>query len=348
MQRYSLIFCLLAVLGMSACTGLFQRTPSPEDLQKMIIDTKGVNDAHDPVIARDGDVYYLFSTGAGIHMACSNDLETWADCGRVFDKNPEWITIEGVKDLWAPDVIQRNGRFYLFYSASTFGSNRSAIGLASAATLDPNSPEYGWTDEGMVIESVKSDDFNAIDPNLAFDRAGNPWLAFGSFWTGIKLVRLDPQTLKLPAERPALISIAQRPKAPDAIEGAFILPKGDWYYLFVSHDFCCRSVSSNYNVKVGRSKDIAGPYLDRDGKALMEGGGTQVVQSGERWKGPGHNSILVDGDTYYLVYHSYDAKALGKATLRIEALVWDADGWPQAPSHLLKLAQQEAAGEGKD
>lgn len=295
----------------------------------MIIDTRGDNGAHDPVIARDGERYYLFITGPGIPIACSDNLITWESCGRVFAENPAWITIPGVKDLWAPDIHHHNGRYYLYYSASTFGSNHSAIGLASNATLDPNSPEYNWVDEGMVIESQRSDDYNAIDPNLAFDEDGAPWLAFGSFWTGIKLVQLDPATLK-PAAGAEIHSIAQRPEPPDAIEGAFILRRDGWYYLFVSHDFCCRGILSSYNVKVGRSRAITGPYQDREGRLLTEGGG----KPHGRWKGTGHNSVFTDGGKHYIVYHFYDAENAGKPTLRIEELFWGAEGWPAAPSQV--------------
>jgi arabinan endo-1,5-alpha-L-arabinosidase len=308
-------------------------TPGAEQRKTMIIETTGDNGAHDPTIVKEGSRYYLFTTGAGIPMACSDDLKAWKRCGRVFETNPEWITIPGVKDLWAPDIKFHDGRFYLYYSASTFGSNRSAIGLATNKTLDSASPDYQWVDEGMVVESVRSNDYNAIDPNLTFDPEGKPWLAFGSFWTGIKMVALDPATLK-PAADAEILAIAQRPEPPDSIEGAYIMRRGEYHYLFISHDLCCRGVMSTYNIKVGRAEKITGPYVDRDGTALTEGGGWQVLDGKQRWKGPGHNSVLEDGEKIYLVYHSYDAQNAGKPTLRIEELIWDADGWPIAPSQV--------------
>ena len=237
-----------------------------------------VTNVHDPTMIKAGGMYYLVSTGPGIPIRCSKDMKVWEICGRVFSANPDWVVkaIEGVKDLWAPEIVFHDGKFYLFYSASTFGSNRSAIGLVTNTTLDPKSPDYAWVDQGEVISSQKSDNYNAIDPNLAFDKDGQPWLVFGSFWSGIKMVKVDPVTFK-PAAGEKLISLAAKP-GPDAIEGAYITRRGDFYYLFVSHDFCCKGVKSTYNIRVGRSKEITGPYLDRDGKPLTNDGGTLVYK----------------------------------------------------------------------
>jgi len=131
-----------------------------------------------------------------------------------------------------------------------------------------------------------------------------------------------------------LISLAANPGS-DAVEGAFISWRDGFYYLFMSHDFCCQGVNSTYNIRVGRAETISGPYLDLNTLPLMVGGGTLVYKGSDRWRGPGHNSIYIEGDTYYLVYHAYDANAGGTPSLRIEALIWDADGWPQSPSALL-------------
>jgi arabinan endo-1,5-alpha-L-arabinosidase len=318
-------------------------TPAPQPtatldpvLNAMIVDANGlVTNVHDPTLIQAGGKYYLVSTGPGIPIRCSKDMKVWESCGRVFAANPDWVVkaIAGVTDLWAPEIVFHNGKFNLFYSASTFGSNRSAIGLATNVTLDPQSPDYAWVDQGEVISSQKSDRYNAIDPNLAFDKDGQPWLSFGSFWSGIKMVKVDPVTLK-PATGEKLIGLAAKPGT-DAIEGAFVTRRGNFYYLFVSHDFCCKGVASTYNIRVGRSTEISGPYLDRDGKSLTAGGGTLVYKGSERWRGPGHNSIYIEGESYYLVYHAYDAQIGGVPTLRIEALKWDPDGWPQSPSALL-------------
>lgn len=258
-----------------------------------------------------------------------------AGAGKIFERGPDWTRYEvpGSTDYWAPEVVKLGGRYRVYYSVSTFGSNISAIGLASNTTLDPADPEYAWIDEGPVIKSSRSDDFNAIDPCVAFDANGDPWMGFGSFWSGIKLVELDRVTGKLasgklagPGEAP--LSIARRPEAPDAIEGAYILPKDGKYYLFASFDFCCRGSRSTYNIRVGRADSISGPYFDREKRPMLEGGGSLLREGGSRYKGPGHNSVLIAKGTYYLVYHAYDAEKAGLVRSRIEPLKWDAEGWP--------------------
>jgi arabinan endo-1,5-alpha-L-arabinosidase len=310
-----------------------------QELEKKILNLQGDIVAHDPTAIKAGNTYYLFTTGKGIPIHCSPDLINWKTCGQVFDQNPEWVvnTIPGVKDLWAPDVAFFSGKYHLYYAASTFGNKHSAIGLVTNKTLDMQSPDYQWVDEGLVLESVPSGDFNAIDPNITFDGNGQPWLAFGSFWSGIKLRWLDLATGKLSSQDTRQFDIASRPLVPDrgAIEGAFILHRGNYYYLFVSFDFCCRGKDSTYKIMVGRSNQITGPYGDREGKPMMQGGGTLVLQGSERWRGPGHNSIHTEGDTHWLVYHAYDADYGGNPRLRIEALVWDDQQWPQSPSEML-------------
>jgi arabinan endo-1,5-alpha-L-arabinosidase len=289
---------------------------------------------HDPVLAKEGATYYVFSTGSRLIIICSPDLVTWEWCGRIFERNPAWVNeaVPGVGDLWAPDIAFFAGKWHLYYAASTFGSNRSVIGLATNVTLDQDSPDYAWVDEGLVIASQPGDNWNAIDANVAFDEKGQPWLAFGSYWSGIKLRKLDPVTGKLATDDETLYPLAQRFTADGSIEGAFIVRRGEYFYLFVSFDYCCRGVESTYNVRVGRAKQISGPYVDRDGQAMREGGGTLILSAYDRWRGPGHNGIFVENATYWIVYHAYDAKQVGIPKLRIESLNWDTEGWPSVPS----------------
>jgi arabinan endo-1,5-alpha-L-arabinosidase len=187
-------------------------------------------------------------------------------------------------------------------------------------------------DEGLVVESFATDDYNCIDPNLILDADGVPWLAFGSFWTGIKMRRLDYATGKLSDEDPTLYSLARRYVNHGAVEAPFIIRKGDFYYLFVSFDFCCRGVDSTYYVAVGRSEHVTGPYVDRNRVEMLKGGGTQVTFPTERWRGPGHNAILQEDGVDYIVHHAYDAENQGVPTLRIAPLTWDAEGWPSIES----------------
>ena len=292
-----------------------------------------IRQVHDPSIIKEGNTYYIFSTRAGIAIRCSNDMMHWRLCGDVFAHLPEWAVkdVPGLRGLWAPDVSYFNGKYHLYYSVSTFGSNRSSIGLATNATLDQSSEKYRWVDEGKVLSSYPADDWNAIDPNLVLDENDQPWLAFGSFWGGIKLRKLERTTGKLTVTDQNLYSLASRPRTPGtpgAIEAPNIIRKQSYYYLFVSFDFCCRGKDSTYNIRVGRARSITGPYVDREGKPMMDGGGTLVIAGGGRWAGPGHCSVLQENKIAWLIYHAYDTEWHGVATLRIAALQWDSEGWP--------------------
>jgi arabinan endo-1,5-alpha-L-arabinosidase len=271
---------------------------------------------HDPTLVRAGGIYYVFATGQGIPIHCSKDMIYWDNCGKALPAYPAWVykAVPGVTDLWAPDVVFWDWKFHLYFSASTFGSNRSAIGLATTVTLDPDSPNYKWVDEGEVISSQRTNDYNAIDPNPVTDQDGKRWLMFGSFWTGIKMRRVDSTTGKLSADDPTLYSLACRP-GNTSIEGAFITYRNSYYDLFVSFDSSCKGVDSIYRIMVGRSRQIVGPYVDRDGKPMMNGGSSQIYAGSERWRGPGHNSIFVENEVYWMVYHAYDADMIGAPTL---------------------------------
>lgn len=287
---------------------------------------------HDPTVIKTEDGYYLFCTGLRIPALYSPDLVNWERSfpTTVFAIIPEWTQaiLLGRNDPWAPDISYWNGKYHLYYSVSTFGRNRSAIGLATNVTLNSESDDFEWIDEGLVIESMPEDDYNCIDPNLVLDADDNPWLAFGSFWTGLKMRRLDPTTGKLSTEDDTLYDLAQRFVNSGAVEAPYIIRKGDYYYLFASFDSCCQGVHSTYYVVVGRSENVTGPYIDRDGVPMLEGGGTQVTFPTDRWRGPGHNAILQENDGEYIIYHAYDAENQGVPTLRIQPLVWDEDGFP--------------------
>jgi arabinan endo-1,5-alpha-L-arabinosidase len=326
---------LLVSLLICSCGALAQ--PAPVGT---VSDTRNTP-VHDPVLIKEKDTYYLFCTGNGITVFSSPDLQHWRKEAPVFSRPPEWAlkTIPGFKGhIWAPDISFYNGRYYLYYAVSAFGRNTSCIGLAVNTTLDPNSPDYKWEDKGKVIQSVPGRDmWNAIDPNLVVDDSGAPWLSFGSFWDGIKLLKLQPdlQTLTEPQE---WYTIARRPRdfaTPDtsagngAIEAPFIYRKGKYYYLFVSTDYCCRGEKSTYKVVVGRSENVQGPYLDKQGLPLQQGGGTLVVQGdGINWYGAGHNAVFSESGKDYLVLHGYDAKDRGHSKLMVATISWNAAGWP--------------------
>lgn len=290
-----------------------------------VLELRGDLGAHDPVVIASGDLYHYFSTGDGIATKTSSDLLTWTQRAEVFPVTPAWFR-ESVpayepRNIWAPDIAFFGGQYHLYYSVSSFGSNRSCIGHATRESLDAGS----WTDhEAMFCSNVagSGDDYNAIDPNVVLDEGGVPWLAFGSFWSGIKMIRLSPSGEREGTER---IELASR--GGGAIEAPFIVRRCGYYYLFVSFDSCCRGADSTYELRVGRSVTVQGPYEDRAGTPLLEGGGTLLLQGAGEWVGPGHNAVLFDGSRAYNIYHTY-AASTGAARLRIAELVWDAEGWP--------------------
>ncbi|MCW3080594.1 arabinan endo-1,5-alpha-L-arabinosidase [Segetibacter sp.] len=297
--------------------------------------------AHDPVMIKQGDTYYLFCTGFGITVYSSNDMKTWKRRKSVFSKPPDWAVkaVPGFRGhVWAPDISFHNGKYYLYYAVSAFGKNTSCIGVAVNNTLDSASADYEWKDLGKVIQSVPGRDlWNAIDPNLIVDEDNTPWLVFGSFWEGMKLVKLNadlatvaqPEVWRTVARRQRNFSVTDSSAGDAAIEGPFIFKKDKYYYLFVSWDYCCRAEKSDYKVVVGRSERVTGPYIDKTGKSMVMGGGSLVLEGDNKlWYGAGHNSAYTFNEKDYIIYHGYDAQDKGRSKLMIRELNWS-DGWPK-------------------
>ncbi len=295
---------------------------------------------HDPVMAKQGDTFYLFATGEGVSVMSSKDLKTWKFEKPVFAEAPQWA-VEAVKGYkghtWAPDIIYHNGQYHLFYSCSAFGKNTSAIGHATNPTLDPADPNFKWTDHGKIIQSVPYRDmWNAIDPNIIIDENGTPWMSFGSFWDGIKMVKLTDDMMQV-AQPEEWHSLCRRERSFElddddpgdgAVEAPFIMKHGDYYYLFVSFDYCCRGKDSTYKVVVGRSKSAIGPYVDKEGRPMAKGGGSLVIEGNADYAGIGHNSAYhFDGKDYFLC-HAYSVAEDGAPKLFIREMTWTPDGWP--------------------
>jgi arabinan endo-1,5-alpha-L-arabinosidase len=290
-----------------------------------------VQGVHDPSIIKEGKVFYLFCTGPGIPIRTSTDLFNWQRSGIVFGEQPKWRGEEfRGRSMWAPDISYFGGSYHLYYAISQFGRNRSIIGLATSKTLDRDSPDYRWEDRGRVIETQLSDDWNAIDPNLVIDEDKTPWLVMGSYWTGIKMRRIDGETGLLSEADTKLYSLASRPERPRAVEAPFMIRHDGTYYLFVSFDRCCAGVNSTYKIMVGRSKAVTGPFVDRESRVMTEGGATLVLESQGNVRGPGHCAILSDGGRDWLIHHFYDAENNGRSALEIRPITWDAEGWPVA------------------
>jgi len=295
---------------------------------------------HDPalVVGDEGEPWFVYSTGdlrvgfGAPQVRRSDDGgRTWELVGTAWDASgdPAWVRdqIDGVENYWAPELVEHDGTWYLYYAASTFGSNDSAIGLATATTLDPADPGFGWTDQGMVIRSTAGEDrYNAIDPGVVEDADGNPWLFFGSFWDGIQAVPLAWPDGKV-AGGAEPVQVARRSGVPEnAIEAPAVVRRDGWYYLFVSWDRCCAGVDSTYSIHVGRSREVTGPFLDQDGRDMAAGGGSLVLATDGAAVGPGGQSL----SRGYLGHHYYDADDGGAPRLAIRRLAWDAEGWPVA------------------
>ncbi|KEO74432.1 arabinan endo-1,5-alpha-L-arabinosidase [Anditalea andensis] len=297
--------------------------------------------AHDPVMVKEGDKYFLFTTGLGISVWSSDDMNSWQREKPVFTEAPAWaksVAPDFKNHIWAPDVILHENTYYLYYSVSSFAKNTSAIGVATNKTLDSSSPEYKWEDHGIVIQSVPGRDlWNAIDPHIIKDDNGTAWMSFGSFWNGLKLVKLADDLLSVEigpedwftiARRERTFTLDDRDPGDGAVEAPFIFRKNGEYYLFVSFDLCCRGDKSTYKIVVGRSDTVQGPYVDREGTSMFEGGGTLVVEGNKDWYGVGHNSTYTFDGKDFLLFHGYEAANEARPKLLIRAIEWDEDGWP--------------------
>jgi arabinan endo-1,5-alpha-L-arabinosidase len=292
---------------------------------------KGNINSHDPsALIKDGSRYWMFTTGNGIYAAYSTDLIQWTSGPKtVFPIGtwPSWINsaVPGFGgNFWAPDCIYMNGKYYLYYSCSTFGSSRSAIGVATSPTLDQNSSSYGWTDLGMVVSSAVSTDINAIDPALFMDSNGKVYMSYGSFSGGIGVVEIDPATGKKRSGA-SVVKVAGGNGAD--WEAPYIVKEGSYYYLFVNRGFCCRGASSTYYIVVGRSSSPTGPFVDKSNVNLNSGGGSTVLGSSGRFIGPGHFGLLRQGGSNFVSMHYYDGNDNGNPKLDIVNMGFSS-GWP--------------------
>jgi arabinan endo-1,5-alpha-L-arabinosidase len=302
--------------GQTSCPGESYDAASPPTTLTL----SGNLGAHDPAAYVLGSTIYLAATG--LIGKTSTNLTTWNATPTPLAL-PAWAaTATGATNLWAPDISYFGGVYHLYYAASTFGSNKSCIGQATRAALDSGS----WADQGMVLCSNmgETDDWNAIDPNVVVDDAGTPWLEFGSFWSGLKLVKLTSTGARADT---TLYSLANGANSRGSLEGGWIFKRCGYYYLFSSWGSCCSS-PYDYNIRVGRSTTVTGPYVDEAGTSLMSGGGTLLVQGNSSWVAPGHNAVIIYNGKTYNMYHALQGSSSGAATLRIAEIAWDANGWP--------------------
>ena len=305
----------------------------------------GMPFVHDPsTVMRFKGKYWVFSTGRGIPFYSSPDLVTWTREGSVFDKIPDAIHAAVPKNdgtgAWAPDIVRMGDQFYLYYAVSSWGSFQSVVALATNPVLDPKDTAYKWTDRGAVVTSSGTEDLNAIDPGVIHAPDGTLWICYGSYHGSIRVTQLDPKTgLALrPKELGAAIATARESEASDLIF------HDGYYYLFVNHNSCCKGKNSEYNIRVGRSKAVIGPYLDKHGEVMAKGGGSLFLAAHDHRIGPGHFGRVLDydvsadgnegGPERFSLHYEGDMTRNGRSVLDVRPLLWSLDGWPMAGDNL--------------
>ena len=304
-------------------TGKLTMTGAVGDYVPGVID----DPVHDPTIFLDGSTPYVFSTGVAnpddpggifVHRSSGTLAGEWESVGAI--ALPEWTRAYGVAHLWAPHVVERSGVFYLYYAASSFGTNNSAIGLATTRT--PGDLD-SWVDQGPVLTSRTGDDYNAIDPDV-YQANGKWYIAFGSFWDGVKVQQL--QDMRTPVG--PITSLARNTASPvNAIENPQVFRHGAYWYLTTSWDFCCSGVNSTYKTVVGRSKSPTGPFVDRSGDLLTEGGGDVLLDRRGNQVGTGALDVVEQRGRTYAVHHYYDANTGGTIRMQVREVEWQ-NGWP--------------------
>lgn len=325
----ALILLVLPVItrAQTPSSGSVQQNRRPR--QEQVISYNGLKGnlgVHDPCMIKAGDTYYVFTTGLG--SKTSKDMINWVSGPGIFDRGTKfsWWN-DDIKDrvgLWAPDIHYANGKYHLYYSVSAWMNFNSSIGYATNVTLDRNSPDYKWVDEGKVIDFKNGgDSVNVIDPNFFADADGKQYLIYGSYKGGLRLVELNPKTGKPFTAKPALTIITTH-----LGEGSYLIKGPEYYYVFASRGKCCAGVESTYQIVMGRSKNIKGPYLTKDGKKWTDNDYTVFLAGDYDEPGRGHNGFFAQGDTTYIVYHAYARAFNGQSLLNIKPLHIDKDGWP--------------------
>ncbi len=316
----------------------------------------------DPSIVRDDDGYfYAFGTQdygqwgdffgtAYTPILKSSNLVDWEYAGSAFtlQNRPIWGTPNA--GLWAPDIVKIGETYNLYYSLSTWGDPNPGIGVATAS--HPLGP---WTDHGKLLDSSSIGVNNSIDPAVFVGEDDKVYMIWGSF-RGLYGVELTDDGLALKDGNQAInmkVHVAGLDTSTGwngaTYEGAYVINKDGYYYLFVSSGSCCNGHSSSYHVKVSRSTSPLGPYYDDQGKSMLDTnrGYTVMVGSGY-FAGPGHNSIIQDdADNYWIVYHAYDLQEPAyfgnspRRSLMIDKLIWNEDGWPSVRGKMPSNNEQD-------
>ncbi|MBQ8655741.1 MAG: family 43 glycosylhydrolase [Prevotella sp.] len=297
--------------GIALLFSLFGLTPAAAQV--------GAPYIHDPstIVECDGK-YYTFGTGGG--GLISDDGWSWHD-GAVRPGGGA-----------APDVMKMGDRYLVIYGATgggLFGNHNGRILTMWNKTLDPTSPDFGYTEATEVASSDGMEDCDAIDPSLLLDpTTGRLWATYGTYFGAIRLVELNPVT----GER--IKGNVEQDIAIDC-EASDLIYRNGWYYLLGTHGTCCDGVNSTYNIVVGRSRSVEGPYVDNVGRDMLHGGGRMVIAAGDRKTGPGHfgRTIVDEGVEIMSCHYEADLDQGGRSVLGIRPLLWR-NGWPIAGEQL--------------
>ena len=270
---------------------------------------------HDPsTIAECDGKYYTFGTGGG---------------GLISDDGWSWHGgAERPGGGAAPDVLKIGDRYLVIYGATgggLGGGHNGRILTMWNKTLDPKSPDFKYTTPIEVCASDGMEDQDAIDPGLLLDpTTGRLWACYGTYFGTIRLIELDPKT----GER--VKGNIEKDIAIDC-EATDLIYRDGWYYLLGTHGTCCDGVNSTYNIVVGRSRNVEGPYIDNVGRDMFHGGGKMVIAAGDRVCGPGHfgRTIIDEGVEIMSCHYEADFERSGRSVLGIRPLLWK-NGWPVA------------------
>ena len=266
-------------------------------------------------------------------VQCNGKFYTWGTGGSGLVSDDGWTWRRGAqlpRRGLAPDVIHIGDRWYVYTAANIGAQPKAAVNMIWSKTLDPDAPDYKWNEGGVVASSDGVEDSNAIDPGLFLDpTTGRLWLTYGSYFGYIRLVELNPRTgTRLnPNDTPVNLAIN--------CEASDMMYHEGWYYLLATHGSCCRGADSGYNIRVGRSRTVTGPYLDAEGIDMIQGGGKLLIGSGGRVIGAGHFGLLDlgDGVQKFSIHWEADLDRGGASVLDIRPLLWR-DGWPVAGENL--------------
>lgn len=324
------------MLALSSCAAPL--APPPATFANPVLDA----DFPDPTVIRAADgFYYAYATQgqrdgkmANIQVARSSDLVRWQQLGDALPAKPAWAS--QTQDFWAPHVLGDGGRYFLYYSAkpdAALKDNKKGLCLAVATASSPAGP---FVDMGRPLKCGES--FGNIDPMVFDDPAtGKRFYYWGSGFQPIRVQELGPDNMSFAPRSSSKDLVWPNPKKdafPVLVEGAWVIRRGDFYYMFYSGDNCC-GPKANYAVMVARSRSATGPF-----ETLEQATGTPhsiILQKTGQWVAPGHNSIVTDAaGTDWIVYHAVDARRPrtkptddlnSRRVMLIDRIEWR-NGWP--------------------